>query len=240
METILKILEKSSLWEYFVLIIVGYLIFRPDLINRITKLKMGNIEFELSEIKKEINDGKEKLSKLESEIESEKKLFDELLEKFKADSSLKTLKPIKNVLKSRAKNSTDIEILRKYLNPKSSAEELFTTAVSIREKRPPELFPDIIKLLDDLSEDEYLGGFRLNTIWTLTSSIHKILISCIRDNLKPFPTSELLDKAELTLKKLESNQRVISNRPDNPMKGIRGPIKHSLTWIKKAKKIKIH
>ena len=35
------------------------------------------------------------------------------------------------------------------------------------------------------------------------------------------------------LKKLEQNLRVLTDRPDDPMKGIRGPAKHSLRWVEK-------
>lgn len=100
------------------------------------------------------------------------------------------------------------------------------------------MFPNLISLLDDLANDNELGGYRLNIIWTLTSSIHKILISCVRDGLEPFPKNDILIYAEKTLEKLEKHPKVIGDRPDSPMKGIRGPIKHSLVWIQKAKKMK--
>lgn len=235
MEIIDKIINPISMWEIVTLIIVIYLMFRPDILNRITKFKIGDFEMELSEIKREIKEGKEKISELEEEIESEKRQFQELLNKFDADAPLSDLSSIRQTLKSQSRNISDIEVYRKLLTINSTPEELYGVAVSVREKRPVELFPNVVSLLDDLAEDDNLGGFRLNTIWTLTSSIHKILISCVRDGLEPFPAAETLDKAESTLKKLEKHPKVVADRPDNPMKGIRGPIKHSMTWIQKAR-----
>ena len=238
MELIEKILSNTSLWEVVALIIVIYLLFRPDIINRITKFKIGDFEMELTELKKDIKEGKEKISELEVEIENEKRQFQELLNKFDAAAPLSMLSSVRQTLKSQSRNISDIDVYRKLLTKNSTPEELYGVAVSVREKRPTELFPNIVSLLDDLAEDQNLGGFRLNTIWTLTSSIHKILISCVRDGLVPFPKDEDLDNAEKTLKKLEKHPKVIADRPDDPMKGIRGPIKHSMTWIQKAREKK--
>jgi hypothetical protein len=46
---------------------------------------------------------------------------------------------------------------------------------------------------------------------------------------------DLLEESEKALKKLSRNPKVLLDRPDDPMRGIRGPIKYSLNWITKAK-----
>ena len=74
----------------------------------------------------------------------------------------------------------------------------------------------------------------LNTIWTLTSALHLSLLSAIRDGVPPMPESETLLRADNMLGILEKNHRVQGDRTDNPMKGIRGPIKHCRAWIKKG------
>jgi len=234
MQIIEKILGNTSLWEVVALIIVVYLIFRPDIINRITKFKVGDFEFELSELKKDVKEGKEKISMLEEEIQHERKQFEELLAKFDADAPLEKLSSIRQTLKSQSRNMVDNEVFKQFLTMEATPEELYATAVSIREKRPVELFPDIIALLSQLAADRNLGGFRLNTIWTLTSAVHKILICCVRDGIKPFPSKEELAHAKHTLLELEKHPKVKADQPNDPMKGIRGPIKHSLAWIDKA------
>ena len=222
---------------FVALLIVIYLIFRPDLINRISRFKVGDFEVELRELKREIEEGNEKIIELQDDIENEKRQFNELLNKIDANVPLNELAVVRQSIKSQSRNISDIDIFRQYLKPSSKQEELYATAVSIREKRPVQLLPDIISLLDNLADDKKLRGFRLNTIWTLTSSIHRILISCIRDGVKPFPNIDILNNAELSLKKLEEHPKVIADRPDDPMRGIRGPIKHSLGWIQKGKEI---
>lgn len=236
MEIVAEFLKNISLWEITLLIIVVYIFFRPDLIDRITKLKIGNVEVALSELKKEVAKGNEKISELESEIEYEKRQFEELLEGFSADAPLNKLSALRQSIKAQARNVSEDEIFQKNLNTSASPEELYATAVAIREKRPINLLPDLISLMDELSKDDNLGGYRLNTIWMLTSGIHKILISAVRDGVKPFPTKKLLDKCELVLKRLDKNPKVEFDRPDNPMRGIKGPIKYSLDWIEKARK----
>lgn len=235
MQIIEKILSNTSLWEVVALIIVLYLLFRPDIINRVTKFKIGDFEMELSEIKKEIKEGKVRISELEEEIENERRQFEELLNKFDANAPLNELAAIRQTIKSQSRNISDAEVFKKLLSVNSTPEQLYAAAVGIREKRPVELLPDVISLLDELAKDKDLGGFRLNTIWTLTSAVHKMLISCVSNGASPFPTNEILTKAAETLKRLEKHSSVIRDRPDDPMKGIRGPIKHSLTWIQKAK-----
>lgn len=235
MEILYKIIEYVSLWEVVLLIVVVYLMFRPDLINRISKLKVGDFEIQLNELKKEIHEGNEKILELESELENEKRQFEELMDNIDANAPLSQLATIRQTIKAQARNISEDDIFRKHLKKSAKPEELYAVAVGIREKRPVGLLPEIITLLDDLAGDITLGGFRLNTVWTLTSAVHKILISCVKDGVEPFPSKDLLDKSEKVLKKLNLNPRVILDRPDDPMRGIRGPIKYSLNWISKAK-----
>lgn len=237
MEVIKLIFENTSLWEVVMLLIVIYLFARPKLIDRISKFKVGDFEIELRELKKEVAKGQERITELESEIENEKRQFQELLESFDANAPLRELSSVKQKIKAHSRNIADDDF-KKYLKKSAKPEELYAAAVGIREQKPVNLLPDIVSLLDELTKDVNLGGFRLNIIWTLTSAIHKIMISIVRHDAKPFPTNEQLNKMELTLRKLESNSKVILDSPDNPMRGIRGPIKYSLDWIQKARETK--
>jgi len=233
MEILSEILKNTSLWEVVMLLVVIYLLFRPDLINRITKFKVGDFELELSELKKEVAKGTEKIAELETELEHEKRQFEELLDSFDANVPLSELKSIRQSIKAQARNLSEEESLRKHLKKTATPEELYAAAVGIREKRDVSLFPDLIALLDDLSQQKDLGGYRLNTIWTLASAVHKILISVVRDDLKPAPSNDQLIKCKNVLDRLDNHPRVLADRPDKPMKGIKGPIKYSLDWVKK-------
>ena len=236
MEVLNRILDNTDLWEVVLLIVIIYLLFKPDLVKRITKFKIGEFEVELGEIKQKIAESNEKISELESEIEYQKREFEDIQD-FNANAPVEELASVRQSIRAQARNISDNDIFKQYLRKSASPEELFSTAVAIREKRPPALFPDIVNLLDELVKDTNLGGFRLNTVWTLTSSIHRILISVVKNGAKPFPTKEQLHKCKEVLQKLDKNPRVEMDRPDNPMRGIKGPIKHSLNWIEKARKI---
>lgn len=235
MEILRMVIENVSLWEVVLLLIVIYLMFRPDLINRISKFKVGDFEIELRELKREIQEGNEKIIELESELENEKRQFEELMDNFDPNAPLNQLASVRQTIKAQARNISEDDIFKKHLKKSARPEELYAVAVGIREKRPVSILPDLVSILDDLAGDPMLGGFRLNTVWTLTSAVHKILISCVKDGVEPFPSMDLLDKSEKALKKLNMNPKVLLDRPDDPMRGIRGPIKYSLSWITKAK-----
>jgi len=234
MEHLQPILNNSSLWEVSALIVILYLLFNPSLLKTITRLKIGDLEIELNALKEQVTKGEELINELESELESERRLFEDLLDNFDPNAPLKDLVETRRAIKANAKNLEDIVSLKSYLSLDTKPEDLYAAAVSIRERRPASLAPDIITFLGELASDKNLGDFRLNTIWTLTSALHLILLAAIRDNVSPKPDSATLLRADKILHTLETNPRVQADRPDNPMKGIRGPIKHCRTWIKKG------
>ncbi|MCA6061285.1 hypothetical protein HUF18_16005 [Thalassolituus sp. ST750PaO-4] len=234
MDIIEAILRQSSLWEITLLAVLIYLFIQPDFRKRITKIKLGNFELELQELKDQVQKGQEKIQELEEEVENERRFFEDFLEDFDPNTPISELAKVRQSIRSQAKNLTELESLKSLLNLQSSAEELYFTAVALREKRPVSLLPDLISFLQELSADKNLGGYRLNTIWTLTSALHLTLIACIRDKVGPMPDKEILEQAQRTLNALEQNPRVQQDRPDNPSKGIRGPLKHALTWVGKG------
>ncbi|TVV45910.1 hypothetical protein [Thalassolituus sp. C2-1] len=234
MDIIEAILRQSSLWEITLLAVLIYLFIQPDFRKRITKIKLGNFELELQELKDQVQKGQEKIQELEEEVENERRFFEDFLEDFDPNTPISELAKVRQSIRSQAKNLTELESLKSRLNLQSSAEELYFTAVALREKRPVSLLPDLISFLQELSADKNLGGYRLNTIWTLTSALHLTLIACIRDKVGPMPDKEILEQAQRTLNALEQNPRVQQDRPDNPSKGIRGPLKHALTWVGKG------
>lgn len=234
MEYIRLVLANTSLWEIMALIVVLYLLFNPALLRTVTRLKIGELEIELNALKQKVAQGEQQIKELETEIEGERRLFNEILSRFDANAPLKDLASVRQTIKGNAKNLDEIDDLKAYLTPEASPEELFAAAVSVRERRPTALLPDLIELLSALAKKPDLGGYRLNTIWTLTSALHLTLLSAIRDGVHPAPSLTTLRKALVTLDLLEQHPRVQGDRPDNPMKGIRGPIKHSLAWIEKG------
>ncbi|MDO6765234.1 hypothetical protein [Agarivorans sp. 1_MG-2023] len=234
MDIISRFLGNISLWELMVLAAIIYVVTQPELRKRITKLKFGQFELELQALKEDLEKGKERIVELESEMENDRRQFDDILQRFDPNAPVGQLAHARQVIKAEARNLSETDTLADYLSLKSSAEELYVAAVSIREKRPVALLPELIRFLDELASNKELGGFRLNTIWTLTSGLHRTLIACIRDGVTPMPDQQTLAYAQQVLLKLNNHSKVQSDRPDAPLKGIQGPIKHAQTWLDKA------
>jgi DNA integrity scanning protein DisA with diadenylate cyclase activity len=234
MDIIVEILRNTSLWEITTLLIVIYFIFQPEILKNITKFKFGQFELEMNTLKEEVKKGNDKITSLELELKSDRLQLDKLRNSFDPNASVGELGEARKSIKSQARNLSEISSLSEYLNMDSSSEQLYIAAVGIRETRPVKLLPNLISFLELIAASNTLGGYRLNTIWTLTSALHKILISCIRDDIEPLPDKNLLLQARNVLQKLENNPRVQQDRPDAPNKGIRGPIKDSSTWVEKG------
>jgi hypothetical protein len=161
MEILKTIIENVSLWEVVLLLVVIYLMLRPDLINRISKFKVFDFEIELSELKKEIQEGNEKIIELESELENEKRQFEELMDNFDANAPLSQLVTVRQRIQAQARNISEDDIFKKHLKKSAKPEELYAVAVGIREKRPVSLLPEVVSFLDDLAGDPTLGGFSI-------------------------------------------------------------------------------
>ena len=234
MSIISNILSNTSLWELMVLAAVIYIATQPELRKRITKLKFGEFELELQSLKQEVEKGKEKIVELEAEIENDRRQFDDILQNFDPHAPVSQLAEARQAIIAEARNLSETNSLADYLRLNASAKELYIAAVSIREKRPVSLVPELIRFLDELASDSQLGGFRLNTIWTLTSGLHRTLIACIRDGVAPMPDQQTLAYAQQVLLKLNNHPKVRADRPDAPLKGIQGPIKHAQSWLEKA------
>jgi len=233
-EYVKLILKNTSLWEVMAFFVVLYFLCNPSLLKAITRLKIGDLEIELNALKEKVAKGEEHISELEAELESERRLFEDLLDNFDPNAPLKDLAETRKAIKANAKNFAEMDSLRGYLSLDTKPEDLYAAAVTIRERRPASLVPDIVAFLSELAVDKNLGGFRLNTVWTLTSALHLTLLSTIRDGVSPKPDTTTLVKAGKVLDMLEINPSVQADRPENPMKGIRGPIKHCRTWIQKG------
>lgn len=237
MDYLALILKNTSLWELLALVIVMYFLCQPSLMKAITRIKVGELEIELEQLKAKVEQSEAHIGELESELQNEKRLFADFIEKFNPNASISELTPVRNTARALARNMDDIDSLADFLKPGVAPDELYLAAVALRERRPVKLIPALVALLADLSADSDLGGYRLNVIWTLTSALHLSLLSAVRDGVRPMPDKETLSLAERMLFQLERHTKVQQDRPDEPLKSIRGPIKHCQAWIKKAKEL---
>ncbi len=228
------IIENVNLWEIILLLVIIWVGRHPEYLKLIQSIKVGDLEIKIKQLEEEVSSSKDEIRVLEQELENDRRLFGDLLEGFDAQTPLPQLAKTRERLIANARTITDLKELSKFLKPSASPEELYAAAVTLRERRPTELFDHIVECLDRLSSAKDLGGIRLNTIWTLTSALHLMLIAAIRDGASPQISTSSLRNAKAMLSRLEQHPKIQGDRPDKPEKGVRGPIKHAQAWIQRA------
>lgn len=228
------ILKNISAWPILACAVLLWISQQKELIQRFSKISFHGFELELAELKEAVKQSKLEIGALENDIETERRNFDEILRGFNPHSPVSDLQQTSKRLKANARTIENLDILSEMLNETAGSEQLYAAAATLRERRPTQHFNDLISCLDRLAASDDLGGIRLNTVWALTSAVHRILMASIRDNIKPRISHEDLKKANEVLDRLERNPRVQNDRPDNPKKGVRGPIYLARNWIERG------
>lgn len=229
------VLENLSVWPIVILGALWWLIRHPEWLEKvpgyISKLKIGSLEVELRDLKEQLDETNRQVETLENELERENARFQDLLSDFNPNAPVGELSPTREALKAMAPGLADLSIVRTGLSEGAGAKDLYAAAEIARSKRDAALFDDIVACLDRLSRQDDLGGIRLHTVWTLTSALHKTLITDVKHREIPSLSREQLLTARATLERLERNPRVLQDRPDAPMMGVRGPAKWARDWI---------
>ena len=226
--------ENVKLWELIVLAVMIWLSTKPKILERITRVKIGDLELELEQLKKDVTDQKNEIRTLEKELENEREIFKEILEGFDPHVPVNELTRTRERLRAYAKTLTDLDEITEHLDPSKGPEELYAAAVMFRERRPTKFVPQLLDCLDSLANSENLLGIRLHTVWTLASALHFTVIASVRDGVEPKIPKKELERAQQVLGRLERNPRVQKDRPDDPKRGVRGPIRYTLDWIKRG------
>lgn len=205
-----------------------------EFIGRITKLQFSDFSLELAA-------AQQKLQLVTAQIDDLSKRNAELIESITTDIDLsgpaQTLAPQRQFLKATAANldDADFNAVMDGLAADASPEKVFAAAVILRSRRKIAYFDNLVACLARLSKDPTLGGNRLNTVWTLTSALHRMLVDQFQSTPSPALTLEQLNDGEQALGALAINPRVIADRPDAPDKGILGPLRHAQNWIKRGR-----
>lgn len=229
-------LKNLSIWPLLAVIAAIWLSRQKDLVSRITKLKFFDVELEikLKELTQAVAENKLEIKSLENDIEMERKAFEEIIDNFSQHSPKQILSETRDIIAARARSLENISIVREMIAPTAAPEQLFAAATILRERRPTKFFPDLVDCLERLAADRNLKGVRLNTVWALTSALHRMLIAALRDHALPEISANEMKRAKEMLEKLEKNPRVQADRPDDPDRGIRGPIRLALNWIERG------
>lgn len=231
----LKLVMENA-WIIFALGLVWWLLRNPDFIKSLTNLEIGpfKIQRQIAELEAKVEAAQVQIERVQSRNAELSAVF----EQFDADAPLDKLKEVKANLKRIARNADerDLQDVTEGLQPNASPEQLMAAAVVLRARRDVDYFDEVVTTLGRLARDSNLGGIRLNTVWTLISALHLMLVDEFQNAPKPRLTVPQLNAARDMLQVLVENPRVLADRPDAPLKGIRGPAKNAMTQISKGLK----
>lgn len=229
-EVFTVVMENVRLWEIALLLFLFWLFRHPELLKSIQSIKVGELEIKLHELEAEVSRSRSEIAELEDELESSRRMFGDLLDNVDVNAA-GDLTPLAGLLKANARALDDVDAIAHLLQPGASPEEVYAAAITLRERRPVALFGSLIDYLTGIADDAELGGQRLKTVWMLASATHKLLLAAVRDGIAPGIERSELKRAQAILERLDRHPRVQADRPDQPDKGIRGPIRHALAWI---------
>ena len=229
------IVENVSLWPILGVAVVWWAMRHPDILQRVHEIVLpGGTRIVLKRLEEKVERQAEDIKILETELALERDNLQKLSESFEAGAPLLDLGSVREKIKSISGQIKNKSELKRYLTKDASPEEIYIAAVILRESRPIELLEPLLDCLDRLAGSETLAGIRLNTVWTLTSALHRILIASIRDKVGLPLTEAQLRRTQEVLNKLERNSRVQLDSPLNPEHGVRGPINNALKWVEKG------
>ncbi len=220
----------------FLTVLLRWRAIKEELPKYVSRLKIGDVEVELREVKKDLAETKEQVAVLENDLEQERSRFHDIAEDFDIHAPVAELEKVRSALKAEAPNMDDLTPVFDGLKEGASAAQLYAAAEVVRARRDPRFFDDLVACLARLAADANLQGIRLHTVWTLTSALHRTLIAEIEHHAVPNLKPDQLRAAQRMLDTLVRNPRVLQDRPDAPMKGVRGPAKWAGDWIAKGLK----
>lgn len=229
------IAENFSLWPIVFLItflaLLVWAIWNPAqfsaLFNRVESVKISGVEVKLSKLEEKFKETNLQLV----ELEEENSRLNSLYTTFDPDAPKEALEKVRQELKVLAGNMDDSSPILDGLRSGADPEDIFAAAEILRTNRDFSMFDPLIASIDRIASDPKLEGLRYQTVWSLASAAHRIILAAVKHSDDPKLTTAQLETARSALTKLGSNPHVQLDRPDSPKQGIRGPVGYALNWI---------
>jgi hypothetical protein len=207
-----------------------------DLPVYVAELKFGDINVKLRDLQQKVTETQTEVEILSNELQAERERYSSILQGMNPHAPVAEMESARQAIKALAPGMTDLGHVLAGLEPGATDEAFYGAAEVIRAKRDVKTFDKVVACLDRLAGSPHLESYRLHAVWTLTSALHKLIMDDAKSGQKALLTSQQLSRAAAMLKRLAENPRVENDRPDDPDRGIRGPIRWSLSWIEQARK----
>ena len=242
-------MENNALFQYIKLIVENswtalgalaliWLWLQPNLMEKLSrtfsKLKFGDFEIELRELKTEMAAAKQEIEVLENDLAQHSLRFYEIAASFDPNAPVQELEGARNALKALAAGMQDVGPVLEGIRADADPATLYAAAEVLRARPDLRHFDALVCCLHALARDPNLKGIRLHTVWSLTSALHKLAMAAVKPLRTPSLTREQLIAARQMLDDLMVNARVLVDRPDNPDKGVRGPARWARIWIERG------
>ncbi|HBD92081.1 MAG TPA: hypothetical protein DEF16_13150 [Gemmobacter sp.] len=200
----------------------------------VSKIVVGNFQIELREIEEQLAATRSELRAVESDLENRNQQLAEILQSFDPHGPVQELGPVRNQLRAFASTTSDVSDAIKGLEPGASHSEIYVAAEVLRARRDPQYFDALVACIKRLAAAPQMEGVRRHTVWALASALHRTLIADFQSGALAQLDRKQLENARDALDMLVIHPRVLTDRPDQPEKGIRGPATWARQWIEKS------
>lgn len=221
-------------WLILLVLLGAWLARRPQILlklrEHISGAKLGQFEIQLREVE-------QKLQETEAQVKgltASNTRLRQVLDTMNINAPAAELKRARQVIKAIAGGLQDLEPVRAGLKPEAPPVAVYVSAEVLRSLRIVEMFDELVGAVGRIASSADLEGLRLKTIWTLASAVHRTLVGAVKHDGAPQLTVQQLRSAEQVMETLIAHPKVQQDRPDDPGKGIRGPSRHALNWIRKG------
>jgi len=206
--------------QVMLLFLTIYILVRhPDIVKRISSMKIFGAEINLENIEKSLDAAVEKISNLESKVDNLKADYLKKSSDFDPIAPAKDLHKVGTELKAIAAALDDIDFVGKYLMPTAKPDQVYAAACAIQ-VRPQAKFLDLLlSYIEEITNDKNLCGIRPLIGFKLLQSVEKIITTDARRETKLFSKKEI-QHAINVLKSFARHQICNADRPTNGQDGI--------------------
>jgi len=202
----LKLFLENGTSILILILIIGLLIAKPKILERITSFGAFGISFQLEKIKESVDSANNRIMNIKGQLDSLSEEYLKSAKVFDPDSSADERDKLGSALKKAAASLDNIDFVLKYLNKNENEKNVFAAACAIQVNPHPKFFKPILDYLEDILKEKELNHLTLKTLYRFVMCVENITRT---DNSRDerYITEEERNSAIQTMNKLKSSKR---------------------------------